>query len=237
MRISPSLTITLAAVLLPSSLLAEGLIDRLPEDGSWVRFEADGAGIGSDGNVRVKVAGTLTLSSVGHAIIDGKDCRWIELDTNFKFQRGAREGESSEVVKMLIPEKFLRSEENPRDHVLKAWKQDSSGVVKELDLEGDGRREIQSLDELLSGPLEETKALEPAVVESKLGKLECDGRSGREVQPSGSILTTKTRLHEKAPFGIVTYHYDKQRGGGKRTMTFKLADYGTDAKSRLPDKK
>lgn len=216
---------------------AEGLIYQLPEDKSWARFDCQGAGIGSDGNVRIKVTGTVRISSVGRETIEGQPCRWIELESSYKFRRGDQEAKLTDVIKMLIPEKVLKQGEDPRMHVVKAWRKDFTGTVRELDLNGEGAREIRSLDELLSGPLEETKRLESKVIESELGKLECAGWSGRSVQESGAVLATETYLHQESPFGVVRFHYEKQRGpsGGKRTMTFNLAEHGSDAKTALSE--
>ncbi len=53
-------------------------------------------------------------------------------------------------------------------------------------------------------------------------------------------FTTVTRTHKQAPFGVVSYKYDKQRTrngkvAGTRSMKWTLLDSGTDAKSSATD--
>ncbi len=218
---------------------AEGLIHQLPEDGTWVRFEVQGEATKSDGTVAATLKGSYTISSVGQIAVKGQMCRWIELDTQIKFEvQGGRQGEQNEVLKLLIPEKYLTKGQNPCDHVVKAYKKDSQGTIRPLDLKGPGRREIQSMDELFHSPLKRITTLDTAVIDTKLGKLKCEGWKGVESK-EGTVFTTETRLHKKAPFGVVIFRYEKQRmrngrASGKRNSNLKLADYGQNAKSGLP---
>ncbi len=235
-KLSSWMIIMLLAVASPTSR-AEGLLYQLPEDGSWARYEMQGTGIGADGQVRTTVAGTITLGSVGRMTSNGQDCRWLEIATTTTLG----DQQFNEVYKLLIPEKRLKQGENPLDHVLKAWRKDarvSDGVPQQLDLAA-----VRSLDELLRGPAPDVTKLSAEPTESKLGKQPCEGFKGREVVKAGSVETEfsyEVRIHRDSPFGVVTFRYEKarQRDGqslGARRGAFKLADFGTGAKSALPD--
>ncbi|MFP6750730.1 MAG: hypothetical protein VB855_03555, partial [Pirellulaceae bacterium] len=66
----------LAASLAGSSLRADGLIHKLPEDGTKVTYKAEFTSTPAP-PPEFKV--TITLSSVGKVMHEGKACRWIEL--------------------------------------------------------------------------------------------------------------------------------------------------------------
>ena len=141
--------------------------------------------------------------------------------------RGVREAEFTEIFKLLIPEASLSRGHNPREHVLKAYKKERQGTIRELDLDGTGRREVESLDEIFHGTLPMVETLGEKTIDCKLGKLDCRGEKGDD----GADFTTETWLNEKAPFGVVRYSYQKRRRG----MSFTLEDAGAGAESKLPD--
>ncbi len=238
----------LAAALffVPIAARADGLLDQLPADGSWAEFDVAGKAYGANGDSRVTVIGTLRLSSVGHESVNGEACRWIEVKSTSRFERGDRRNEAAETIKLLIPEQYLKRGQEPLAHVYKAWRQHPTvdqGQIKQLDLQGEGLREVQSLDEFFHGPAWEVTQLEPEEVESKLGKTRCSGLRCVDVQTGGGIetrLSAIIRLDKRAPFGVVTYEYEKERlrdgkSLGKRTMGLKLVDFGQDAVSALGD--
>ncbi|QDU41885.1 hypothetical protein Mal52_03400 [Symmachiella dynata] len=235
-----TLTFMVLLTLVTSTAQAEGLIHQLPKDGAWVRYDVSGEAKGPDGAVKATLKGTLTISSVGETTVDNEKCRWIELDTQIDFKtNGGREGKQSEVLKLLIPEKFLTKNQNPIDQVLKAYKKNSQGTIQQLDPKDSSGRSFQGMDEFFHSPLKQLKKLEAEVVETKLGKLKCEGWQGRETK-NETVFKTQTRLHEKAPFGVVSFRYEKERirngqSNGKRDSVLKLVDYGKNAKSQLSD--
>ena len=218
-----------------ATVRADGIICKLPEDGAWVRYASEGKGIGTNGAVRISVSGTVTVSSVGREIVNGEACRWIEIEMASKFKRGNSEGEMTELYKLLIPETHLTKGENPRDHVVNAMAKQimkgPDGKVKEVDRTGSASDLVKSLDELFQPPFPNVTKLDPMEIDTKLGKLPCAGEKGDD----GKGFSTEVRLHDKSPFGVVTYQYEKARpDGSKRMMSLKLADFGKDAKSKFP---
>jgi hypothetical protein len=228
-------------ILVPADLtVAEGIVCQVPEDGAWARFEIDGTGKAPDGAVQVTVKGMQTIKSVGIAEVQGERCRWIEIDTASTFERtGRASGKLQEIFKLLISEKHLVEGANPREGVRVAHLKRGDSPVKQLDLEGADTREIESLDEMFHAPLEPLKSLPTDSVYAAGRTWECRGVEGRKATDA-EVFTTATRLHKEAPFGVVTYSYDKQRlangqPAGGRSMSWKLAETGTGAVSALPD--
>src|SRR5262245_32039459 len=101
---------------------AGGLINNLPADGSYVVFRAKSE-IDLMGNLQ-SFDREITVSSVGKQKIDDEPGRWIELATEFAGRRV--------FAKLLIPEKYLKSDQNPFDHVAKAVARGMDGEVIEL---------------------------------------------------------------------------------------------------------
>jgi hypothetical protein len=252
MRQLSTFAVLVFLMLLPVTAKAEGLIYQLPEDGAWVRFEVSGKGVASDGTVKVTAKGTQTLRSVGRVVVNDEQCRWIELESETVFERvGRKTVKLNEIIKLLIPEKYLTKGKNPRDHVLKAYQGASSETIRELDLKGNDARVIQSLDEIFHATLKQTSPL-PAktiktiktiqtikTIKTKKQSWPCEGING-ESTSDGTIFRTETYINKKTPFGVVTYKYEKERmrnnvSQGMRTSEWKFLASGKNAKSAAPD--
>lgn len=229
--------------LLSSVASAEGLLYQLPDDGHWVRFEM----IVSKWKTPAKSVGKLTLSSVGTEQIDGRKCRWIEID----FDTNWRAQPNKYVCKLLIPEEHLGTGKDPLKHLLKA-------CVKKNDaapLEGEDLHDLLGpvqhnfVGYLLHGPFKTEEKLEATDIDSHFGKLNChgiraiDGTLTPDGLLNGSVYVI--RLHDKSPFGVVTMEHESKkilnlRDGPTETwekIVFKVADAGVDAKSKIPPAK
>ncbi len=236
-------TVTLC-LLLTTTSRAEGLLYRLPEDGVWVQFQVLGNAIEPDGT-DVTLTGTLTISSVGTIDVDGKRCRWIELANDAKV--GGQP--ASYVEKLLIPEEHLMKGKEPLKHVVQAWQKHSmienNKPRRIMDLEGSGAAHLKGIQPFLHGPYENIEKLEPLSIETKLGKLLCEGIKANEKTDQGGAAFDSTftiRLHENAPFGVVAWEAKskiEQNGKdlGSMTLKLKVKDFGKDAKSSIPEAK
>jgi hypothetical protein len=242
MRQLSMFAVLVIVIFLPATTSAEGLIHQLPEDGTWVRFELNGKGIASDGSVTVTVKGTQTIRSVGRAVVNDEQCRWIELESKMTFEpAGGKAGKFNEVIKLLIPEKYLTKGKNPLEHVLKAFKGASAKTIRELDLKGNGAREIQRLDEVFHAPWKQISPLPATTIKTKQQSWPCEGIKGERISDD-KTFRTETYINKNAPFGVVTYKYEKERrrdkkSQGMRTMEWKFVESGKDAKSAAPDSK
>jgi hypothetical protein len=216
---------------------ADGLIYQLPANGASARYDAETTGT-FNGQERT-FKGSITISSVGEATVDGEKCRWIE----FRMMNKRDDQERITIAKCLIPEKDLVRGKSPGEHVIRGWmKQGDGEPVAFTDLksaQGGGR-----LAGYVAGPPQNPGELAKAEVDSPLGKLACEGVTGtREVeQQNGTTrITFENRLHEKSPFGVVSgvWKFERLVNGqlmGSGTTRITLADTGTTALSELPDR-
>ena len=194
-----------------------GLIHRLPPDGTWARFE------NNDNYV--------TIASVGRALVAQQSCRWIEviLET----------GGHALIWKLLIPEERLGTESNILEQALSIW---------HCGLDGERRNitgmnladEYGALTFILAGPDQEVQSLGTQVVETKLGRFECAGWTGRQFTTFDERevnATFRQWVHEKAPFGVLrseieyTITFDDRVIQNKDSIA--LVEVGTGADSRI----
>jgi hypothetical protein len=237
MRWSRLLWTTVTGVCVPSPGIAraDGLLYQLPEDGSWVRFESQRTFKLDGMEKRGQGTGTMTMASVGKAVEGSEQCRWVE----FKVQLKDIGPEQILIRKLLIPVKYLKRGENPTEHVVRGWaKVNDEAVERAVPVHG-------RWPAYLAGPLQDEKKLDQQLVESTLGALKCEGVTGWIQYKEGDLhtkVTFETRLHEKAPFGVVSCRmlFEVKRDG-KVQQTIdapaKLSDFGKDAKTALPDHK
>lgn len=223
-----------------ASARADGLIYQLPKDGTWVRYDMELVEKERGGDDLVKAS--FVVASVGTAKEGGQPCRWIEF--RMTMHRGGRE--HTELYKVLVPEKHLTRGGSPIDHVIRAWKglggDGMDYTAREID-EPESARD--PLPAFLAGPPKDGKKLDPEVVETKLGKLKCEGLTGSFTfgdDAAEARITYTTRLHEKSPFGVVTcsMDYEVSRGGRiheEGTIKFTFAESGTGAESKIPESK
>jgi hypothetical protein len=217
---------------------ADGLVYQLPKDGTWVSYDftVSAKAQGQD----MKAEGTLWMASVGQTTQDNQPCRWIELQLNLTSDLGGQKRTKVELYKVLVPEKYLAKGESPMEHVLQAWAKRSHMELKKLDDPGDVDR--SPLPIILAGPWKDAKQLEKVEVESKLGKLACEGvESSNEFKlRNEGVMKVKqeVRLHPDAPFGIVSSRWlvDAPRSQNME-WTLKFTDKGDKAESKLPDVK
>jgi hypothetical protein len=233
---SSLLTIAVGLALIPALLRAEGLIYRLPDDGTSARYDLEFKG-GADG-ADLRGKGSFSVSSVGKATVDNEACRWIELKAAVKLN----DQDVAVILKVLVPEKHLGKGQSPGEHIVRGWLKFGEGEPIEIkDLKNPA---IGPLAGFLAGPLKNEKELANIEVESKLGKESCAGHAGEVDIDQGELqigASFENRLHDKSPFGVVTcrYKFEIRQGGqaqGMGTVDMKLVDISTTALTELPDK-
>lgn len=227
---------TLAALIFVTPIRAQGLLHRLPADGEFVRFEMESTPSNEKGEAQKTHKGTLTMSSVGETKVDGKPARWLEIKMEAQTP-------GDHTVKVLVPSERLKAGESPLDHAITGWRKMSEGDPKEIT--GFKTDNAGALPMLLPGPLTNAKKLPKKIVETALGKLECEGQTGTHAfEPAKdfkSEITYETWLHDDAPFGVVSARLDMKtihiNGEGRTwTMALRLAGVGKGAISELSDK-
>ncbi len=216
---------------------ADGLIYQLPEDGAQVHYDTEITT--SVGGQDVSSKGSVSISSVGALLVDNEKCRWIE----FKMISNDDGQERLVIAKALIPEKHLGKGMSAGDHMIRGWLKIGDNEAQEIkDLKAPPALPLRVF---LAGPPKDSGDLDKTEIDGKLGQLECAGVTGEnefQSEDSSVVIRFENRLHEKAPFGLVTGNWKfevKNNGQVALSGTFKLTlvDTSTTALTDLPDKK
>jgi hypothetical protein len=219
---------------------ADGLLYQLPPDGAWTEYELSLTFVGED----KKYSGYLRLSSAGKVKHEGADCRWIEMTVT---KTTPPVGQGDETIKLLIPEKHLKSGVKIVEHVVRGWQKRGDKDLKELKA-GMEKLEFQigPVTMFLINPLQDVKKVgtEEIAVEG-IGKLMCQKEVGKTTMQFGPMkdqpVDVTSWRHDKAPFGAARMQIDlKAEEGGKPIHAIfeaKLVKSGTGATSILPDSK
>lgn len=230
----------------PAPSHADGLIDRLPEDGSWVRYHMTMTG---SLPVEMDAAGTLTIKSVGEASEGERKCRWLEIE----FEAEMMGRKEHVVFKLLVPEANFEKKKgkepkpaDPTGEFVRAWFRESGGEIKEVTPDDP---QAHGLSIFLGGPLKNRAKLdEPRTVQYQKGQLTCKAAYTGDLQirhvgaPVGFTQEIKATCwpHEKVPSGTAASRIEAvmKRDGMEQArfeIEFILEDFGTGAKSELPD--
>ena len=220
-----------------SMVQADGLVHRLPADGVSAKFDLE-LKISANGEEKI-IRGNLVMASVGKLDVDGKPCRWLE----FRLEMSGDGKDKRIIAKALIPEKALKSGENPGAAMIRAWVKDREEPLELKDLQN---QRAGPLAIFLSGPVENAKKLPKMAFDNKaLGKVEAAGVAGNitiDLEKEKLEVKMENRLSDKAPFGLLQSKMDFQvfRNGEARDqglLTFTLVEVGKEAKTELPDQK
>jgi hypothetical protein len=227
--------------------LCDGLFYQLPEDGRWAMYSFDVSSTMDTREIRVK--GSVRIASVGRMMVDNEACRWIEaqvVNLNMPGMNSPILESQSQTYKLLIPEKYLSQGGSPIDHVLRGWArlgphgQHKPELVRNIS--------VKSFDWflfpiVLSGPLHNSRRLEQAEVDGKLGMISCAGLRGTlRVEKAGNQPAAEceleNRLHSKSPFGVVTADYTiRESGDVPSRLHLELIAFGKNAISAMPEVK
>lgn len=240
MRIALNL-IVVAVLSSPLVAHADGLIYKLPKDGSRIVYEMTMTNTDtSSGRVR-RANGTLSVGSVGSVKADGQACRWIEFEMKFLDPESGRMQEI--VSKMLIPESQLGKGKNALKYVKRGWLRMGQG--KALEMNDPTGRKGGPLPSFLPASLTDVKPLEIREIKTGLGKLKCKGLTANSTYERGKDrIDTEydIRLHPKAPFGVAACRIKskeferKERLDDINEITLTLKSVSQNAKSSIPDK-
>lgn len=109
------IAILMAVVALGRTAGAEGLIQRLPEDGTWLRYRL--SIIQTEGTKTGRIDGSLTIRFVGRPIIAGTAHRWME----WSFALQDKNERRTAIERFLIPEHGFRAGVNPFSELRQVW--------------------------------------------------------------------------------------------------------------------
>jgi desulfoferrodoxin (superoxide reductase-like protein) len=249
----------LAAVGVPVAF-ADGLIWQLPPDGTTVEFKGDchaefkrvlSKEVADtlppkeiekvERLQKVTFQATVTVSSVGQVTRAEQKCRWIELAT----------GEN--VLKILVPEKFLTRGEDPLDHAVLTFFNPKGVDRTKSPLEKGFNRIAYELDRfrgVFPLPLREVQKLPKKTIKTPIGTFtDCEVIAGttefdRPLLAEGrweAKSSWQIALHPDAPFGVVqlqcqaTVHEftHNARCDISTTSVLTISSKGSNAKSKL----
>jgi hypothetical protein len=199
------------------------LLQTLPEDGAWVTYFVL---LKTDGNEQQL---EWTAASVGTKQVDGEPHRWLELS--------AKSGGSVyRVYKALIPESRFVPGKNPIRDSKELWVRYGNESPRRIP---SIRDEDPTLDLLLSGPVSNVKKLhETEDVDWQKGRLKCEIWEGEnKLDAKFFKLENKQRLlkNKSVPFGIAGSKVKISNGDRSAEVEYVLDNFGTGAKSLLPE--
>jgi hypothetical protein len=240
MRALYSLLTLVAFAVCPVKGRADGLIYKLPPDGTRVTYEL--SAVHSQGGNDMKIAGTLAVASVGKKTVDKTACRWIEF--TMKMEQGGRE--RTVIAKLLIPESDLGKGKYALSNVKQGWLKQRDNV-KELN--DPNSRDGGPVPAFLPNPLKDVKEAKPAEIETGAGKMSAKKLTGKTEYEQGDANRTsrftvdyELQLANKAPFGVAGGKMTMKRYRDRKTLSstitidLKLKSIDKKAKSGLPDK-
>jgi hypothetical protein len=216
-----------------SPVAADGLVFALPEDRTAAVYEMELAF--EQAGKKIIRPGSVKLASVGRAEVAGVQLRWLEITID----AAEENGKYRMIYKALIPEKALQEGGSPVECILKCW---WTRKIREKDAAKELKAELMDKhphDEqwgylptfILTGAMTAKKRLAAVETDTIFGKAPCVGVSGKFDYEQETRLwqtTVETRLHPKAPFGVVSSRvaFQMERRGEKFTglATFKLTE-------------
>ena len=212
----------------PAPSRAEGLINSLPDDGSWVLLKAKSE-LDFQGNLQT-IDRELKISSVGKQEVEGRPARWIEVNTEFFGQKI--------LAKFLIEEKYFKPDQDPFEHIAKGVARGPNGEV--ADIPDNQLRRLMVF--VLGVPhFAKPEKQEKEKVKTDLGEFECahvkgetevDGPMDAKLKMSGEIWT-----NDKVPFGLVKAKIKGDLGLGSIETDLQAVKSGKDAKSEIQEAK
>lgn len=197
----------------------------LPRDGAWVRYKVL---IKHDTGREFDFK--TTTKFLGREDIDGRPCRWIEIEWN------------KDAYRFLVPEKSLRDDEHPLDETVKADHRDANGDVRKATDEM-VKSMAFALFFLPAAHQPAKRVAEPRTVESPAGKLKIADAflikesKTTEVEGIRYVHERECRIwvHPDLPLGHAHLIYKGQNKGGemnlKWTQEQTLEEFGDDAQS------
>jgi len=223
---------------LSSAYAANEPAARLPKEGTWVRYHKTVDEL-LDGE---HWESTVTLRFLESVIEDGLRCRWVEQKE--VVAEGERKGEY--LLKVLIPESALTEEELPGRHAVRLWARNhliglrsrrgpdrgledkllwTPASLKALQSKPDDLRDVEHQD----GNLKGARAWTGTWTDSDF-----------RVAKSTFFTTFTIWHHPELPIGYAEARFEKfqfidEKKVGHWVTTYQLQEFGTDAKSDLPE--
>ena len=184
---------------------------------------------------------TITGRSVGQAMYDGKQSRFVEYEQTVGTPSDINIPQLGNLTwRLLVPEEAFGEGKDPLSKAVKTW-------IKIDNLEPEAVETIQSKDPifaiLFQGPRKNLKFEEAKEkVVWQRGELECSAVSGQNDLEFGVVklnMTHRVLRNRDVPFGVAGMQQNlKASFGGQAeevVIRVSLRDHAKDAKAKLPD--
>lgn len=226
-------SITVVSILLANAgFSTAGVIERFPKDGTWVKYLVE-TKVSTD---KAPIEATVTIRFVGTSTVKGEKCRWVEIERMVGTKRDKRT-----IEKFLVREKDFEIQRG-------WWASPKRKAVRiKGPFEGSGNAA------LYFARLKKTKAVKiRKVVDYQKGRFAVASGTVGDVPldvkrihqgPTDNMKITKSRQtvwrHDGVPCGTVELKFDWQMTAPGDVFTvsqqYTIVDFGTGAKSALPD--
>lgn len=234
-----------------STLPADEALPSLPKDGAWVQY----VGTTKQEGLTDESTFRRTYSLVGTKTENERLCRWVEVKDVVEIDQGKR----THIAKFLIPERELLENEKPLESLVRGWRKSTFGDVQEMKFNtqegffGSAHFVFGANLLIFPGPQKLSREIrEPKSVDYQSGRLEIpSGRNGQfradyedPVSESGRVRKRSADFsvwsHPEIPLGAAEWKLRLEIRNDDRVISvtlseFVLEDFGTDAKSTLPD--
>lgn len=243
MKTVPRVVALISAFLITTTpALAGGLIQKLPKDGAWIRYTIT---FKQTGPYERESTLDATLKLVGTTMHGGEKCRWVEWK-NILSDGGKA---STSILKLLIREADLKAGAKPVVRIIRAFHRDPRGNVVEWKQDQVSQ---STHGTLMFGAIKKPKTIKSArTIEYQKGKLKITSAVTGEIAlkwpgklPADArhVVTRTIWKHKSVPFGAAVVEMKRQfflkdKVTATTTTTHVVQDFGTGAKSALPDKK
>jgi hypothetical protein len=222
-------------------LLGGGLVQKAPEDGTWIKYHLNWKLEGPDAESS-EGEGSWTVRFVGTSMEDGRKHRWIEFEEILELD-GRRV--TNQLEKYLVAEENLAPGKDALPFARARWRRISDANRTFVKIPGP-LQVNHDMWKFLPGLTDRVQQVsEPREILYQAGKLTCDFavKHQKRFQYADNDYTVNLTLwqHDRVPCGgaaalIETARFDKE-GNHKVTWMRELSmtDFGTGAESRLTD--
>lgn len=241
--LSIGIVIALSCLYAPETR-AGGLVQKLPNDGTWARYHVQ---IKMENPKNMVYSGTMTIRSVGRENVNSQPCRWIEIESHTEINNQ----KMNSLGKILVPEKLFEKGnklENISEKIIRGWEKTNDLDPRQLkDLKSSRIGLATFFQPNPAG--KDSRINEKKIVEYQKGRLEIEtGITGTLNVPAPENANIKIDTsgvysiwaHDKVPYGTAIFksEFTSKRNAeiiSKVSFKLEIEDHGTGAKSALPD--
>ena len=248
--------IPLVCIGLAAHSYADGLITKLPADGTWAAYDVMTTNVHRDGS-RTESTGTLTVRSIGRTRISRKEYRWLEFEHSWEQEPtdGVSRRYHSSIQKVAIDESVFSTDTNPTTGILTGFVSKTSADEKPIKWEYarfnilkpelGSKSGFGPLDYYTRVPFDHATDIGRKTITVAGETLDCIGIEQSET--THKLGTTRQNVttaayrrwsSDNTPFGVVNYHFEILRMDGtsfEQQLTLKST--GENAITSLPNAK